>query len=56
MEMALTLVMIEFTESGDQKVFRFLRNNPNVGDSGLTMDLVSVFVLNILTTFGLMTL
>jgi hypothetical protein len=56
MKMVLMWVMIEFTESGDQKVFKFLRSNPSVEDSGLMMDLASGFVLNIPIMSGLMIL
>tara|TARA_Y100000031_G_scaffold108030_1_gene118900 strand:- start:636 stop:845 length:210 start_codon:yes stop_codon:yes gene_type:complete len=56
MKMASMLDMIEFIESGDPKGYRFLRNNPNEEDSGSMMGLVSVFVLNIPTTSGLMIL
>lgn len=46
MKTALMLAMIEFTESGDQKVSRFHRSSPSVEGSGSMMDLVSVFGLN----------
>ena len=47
MKMALMLAMIEFTESGGQRGFKFHKSNLSEEGFGLMMALAYVFALNI---------